>query len=1165
MTLKAIFHKLTTRQPAWLKLPAPRTTRGRAFKRHMERIVPALVVVVLVGTLGEHFLFTSHADTGINHVTGQDYQICDLQSQYLTSPWTYHALASGSQSYTVAQYQALTGYGTTLPPLPSYIASQPSSTTAAVIYAPGGNANQPAYNFPNSPLLYFFEGGAYGQIGLAAVSGDQFIGGSTTGYPEPTFDNGHGAGGISAQDDSHDAPNNTTAIAHLTAAAAQGATSITLSASSIPQVQWSIVMIGGHDYTISGVSGGQSAYTLTLEGGLDAAAAANTSVYYDGLAGGVTVSYLDIAHDEHNTTGTIYTGAGWTVTHNNIHDGYSTQGSGVGFYGGDQGTVEYNCFSKMGVYGMNIFGTNNKFDYNEVYESNYNPDPGCGCSGGGKWWATLNADIDNNAFVGNGYGGGGAIWLDNGNSGSDISGNYFYKTYSNAISSETGFNLNITGNLFLDDNWGNGTGCGDSNCTGDLSINSSGGFHVPGSRYDNQILISGNQFMNDWGGVGVWQAGERSCENSGEDWPRDAPYCSGGYPNTATVSGNTSSGQYYFSHIGDSTYGGGTRSVTQAASAGATTLLVDNGGNPEAAEAINDQIGFSDPTKTTTSSTTNVTSLSNSTINATSTTGFPSSGQLRVGTSAAWGDSGGSYTGAILSYTGTTATSFTGVSLVRGSGTLAGPVQQIQPYTVTGETCYANDCKLTVTPALTGAVSAGTTVTNAGTCQLFATSAATPTSPLAPDGTSYFDGCQWGTKNITVTSNIFTFDPTAIAGSTTIKGTIVGASACTSAHANNCGINFMAYQESGEPPFSSFIGANAMMSNSALTGCPAWDSGCTTNPLKNINALSNPPSAAAHNNEPPENDVWSNNSYYGPWQWDVYWYGSCNSVPSDPTTNKSMPSGACTETFPEWQSDWQQEAGSTYSATVTTPQPPSTPSGVQAVANSSTSVTVTWNASTDTGGPGLSGYYVYRDGTQIGQVGASILTYTDTTATAATQYSYTVRAYDTSSVTSAASTAATVTTPSSGGGQTPTVSLTSFPDNTKVHGSGYSLSASAAAAAGNTIAQVQLLINNTVVQTLTATPYTFTIPTNSYANGSYTVLVRATDNQGNANSASATCVINNGDFNNDNKISIADLSIMAGNWNKQSGATFNQGDTTGDGKVTIADLSVLASKWGQSW
>ncbi len=373
---------------------------------------------------------------------------------------------------------------------------------------------------------------------------------------------------------------------------------------------------------------------------------------------------------------------------------------------------------------------------------------------------------------------------------------------------------------------------------------------------------------------------------------------------------STAGGQYYYSHRGTSTNQGG-QQVTTKATSGSSTIVV------QGALAINDQIGFADPASTTTTSTTNVTSLSGSqAINAADTSGFPAAGQLRVGTSSAWSDGGGSWTGAILSYSGKTATTFTGVSFVRGSGTLAGPLEQVQPYKVTSETCYANDCKATITPALSGDVAQGTDVMNTGTCQLYATSAATPTSPLAPSGTSYFDGCQWGTKNITVSGNAFSFDAAAIAAGTTVSGQV--GTTCTSGHAANCGTNFMAFQEAGEAPFASFINGNSMASNSNLTSCPTWDPGCTNSPLKNINALSNAPNAPANNGEPSNNNVWSNNAYYGPWAWNTYWYGACGTLPSDPVTSHAMPSSpsACNLVdFSHWQSDWQQESGSTYNST----------------------------------------------------------------------------------------------------------------------------------------------------------------------------------------------------------------------------------------------------------
>jgi hypothetical protein len=902
------------------------------------------------------------------HVPGENYQICNEKPKYLTSPWTYDALASGSRSYTVAQYEAVPGYGTKLPPLPSYIAREPSTTEAAVIFAPGSSQiSAPPYTFPDTPILYFFEGGSYGELSLQSVSGDEFIGGAATRYPEPAFNDGGAVGGINNANDSYsysggastlsasatagaETVNTATAIpgyinyitfadgstyrisAHagtsitlsspltsaeaqgrrvwanasspiveVSAGAAQGATRVSLMSSSVPLVTYGAVVIGDDAYKLTSVSGSQSGYTVGVAG-LDVAVAQHTPVYYDAPAGGVRVEYLDISNDLHTTTGTISMGAGWTVEHNDIHDSYGKPGEGVAFYGGDGGTVEYNCFSKLGDYAGGGAGSGGRFAYNEVLETAYKPDPGCGCSGGGKWWGTLNADIIDNAFVEDGLGGQPAIWLDNGNTGTLIEGNYFYRNVGSAIINETGYNMRVDDNLFLDNGWGDGRGQ-DSNNDGTININSSGGFNIPGSRYENSISISDNYFVNDWQGIDIWQSSLRSCESSGEGWPVDASYCSGGFPNTATTAAH---GEYYFSHIGDSKHGG-TAALAQSVSAGSSIILVNG------AEAIDDQVGFGDPASSTTTDTTNVSSFMGSgTITVSSTAGFPASGQLRVGTSAAWNDGGGSYTGAILSYTGRTGTSFTGVSFVRGSGTLTGPVLEVQPYKVTAETCYANECALTVSPSITSSEKAGAEVSNAGTCQLYATSAAMPSGPFAPDGVAYWDGCQWEAHDVSVTGNQFVFQPSFIAASSPPQGTATS-TVCTASHAGSCGTNFMAYQTSGGAPFGNQTGANAMMSSSSFVGCPSWDSGCAANPLVNINALSDPPGTTANNGERPGNNVWSRNTYVGPWGWYAYLFGTCSPLPTDPRTGKSVPSSACGLTdFSGWHSDWLQDAFSAY-------------------------------------------------------------------------------------------------------------------------------------------------------------------------------------------------------------------------------------------------------------
>lgn len=121
------------------------------------------------------------------------------------------------------------------------------------------------------------------------------------------------------------------------------------------------------------------------------------------------------------------------------------------------------------------------------------------------------------------------------------------------------------------------------------------------------------------------------------------------------------------------------------------------------------------------------------------------------------------------------------------------------------------------------------------------------------------------------------------------------------------------------------------------------------------------------------------------------------------------------------------ECGNTYwvggskhdnsSCGVTTTPNPSSPAGVKAIATSSTSAKLTWDASSDTGGPGLGGYNIYRNGTKITSVGASTTSYADSTLAPSTTYTYGVQAFDSDNPAhvSARTNAASITTPNSSG------------------------------------------------------------------------------------------------------------------------------------------------------
>ena len=89
--------------------------------------------------------------------------------------------------------------------------------------------------------------------------------------------------------------------------------------------------------------------------------------------------------------------------------------------------------------------------------------------------------------------------------------------------------------------------------------------------------------------------------------------------------------------------------------------------------------------------------------------------------------------------------------------------------------------------------------------------------------------------------------------------------------------------------------------------------------------------------------------------------------------------------------------------------PPTVPANVQAVTSGPTEVNLSWDVSADSGGSGLAGYRVFRNGTQIGT--PVVASFADTTVVAGTSYTYTVRAVDNAGNVSPDSNSVTATTP----------------------------------------------------------------------------------------------------------------------------------------------------------
>ncbi|MGB7624471.1 MAG: fibronectin type III domain-containing protein, partial [Terriglobia bacterium] len=189
--------------------------------------------------------------------------------------------------------------------------------------------------------------------------------------------------------------------------------------------------------------------------------------------------------------------------------------------------------------------------------------------------------------------------------------------------------------------------------------------------------------------------------------------------------------------------------------------------------------------------------------------------------------------------------------------------------------------------------------------------------------------------------------------------------------------------------------------------------------------------------------------------------------------------------------------------TFTTSAPPDTtaptvPTNLTATAASSTQINLAWTASTDT--VGVTGYKIFRNGTQIAT--STVTSYQSTGLTPSTTYSYTVSAYDAANNNSAPSTAASATTQAP-----PDTTAPSVPTNlTATAASSTQINLAWTASTDNVaVTGYKIFRNGTQIGTSTVTSYQNTGLTGS-TTYNYTVSAydAANNNSAQSSTASAT-------------------------------------------------------------
>jgi uncharacterized membrane protein YgcG len=237
---------------------------------------------------------------------------------------------------------------------------------------------------------------------------------------------------------------------------------------------------------------------------------------FTGGATNVKIQYLTIKdfvapRDEgvinHNS------GVGWTMEYITAQNN-----KGGAVFVATNGMLRYSCLKDNGQYGFQVYSgdvggpQNATLDHNEIVGNNTDDwdtqIPGCGCTGGGKFWDAHTVNVTNN-YVHNNLSVG--LWADTNDSDFLVENNYIADNQGQGLFYEISYNMIVRNNNFLRNGWVGGAG-NSSFPTGAIYLSESGGDSRVAGRTD-KIDIHDNQFADNWGGVILWENADRFCSS----------------------------------------------------------------------------------------------------------------------------------------------------------------------------------------------------------------------------------------------------------------------------------------------------------------------------------------------------------------------------------------------------------------------------------------------------------------------------------------------------------------------------------------------------------------------------------------------------------------------------------------------------------------------------
>ena len=287
-----------------------------------------------------------------------------------------------------------------------------------------------------------------------------------------------------------------------------------------------------------------------IDGGMVATSAFKAGVNFSttpwGMADDVTLRSLTVQHvnaPDDQVVVNADAGDGWTLDRMTVQDNH-----GGAVMMGARNTIINSCLTRNGQYGFNTYRcrgyrnggcatatvvTDLVIDHTEI---SYNDTerlaitrPGCGCSGGGKFWDVRGARITDNWVHHNNSVG---LWADTNDADFLFQNNVIEDNDAAGIMYEISYNARIIGNTLRRNAIGQGVrrlaaSPGDHFPDGAIYISESGGdaaavaaARAQGESWtqvnadQNTLEISDNVFEDNWNGVILWESSDRYCSSS---------------------------------------------------------------------------------------------------------------------------------------------------------------------------------------------------------------------------------------------------------------------------------------------------------------------------------------------------------------------------------------------------------------------------------------------------------------------------------------------------------------------------------------------------------------------------------------------------------------------------------------------------------------------------